>query len=149
LNTCCFVPCEKQTSACILKAVMAASNRSNHFSTPCIIFINFCDFSRHHLYLTCCTSLPEVCKKSVSNYFRARTNLITTTNSFHSYSARHVEVLEAFEQTCCFSSSCHSSVSWIKHSESPIQFRDPNRARPLPTVIVSSWSVLFYHSTRN
>jgi hypothetical protein len=35
-NTCCFVPCGKHTSACISKAVMAASKRSNHFGTRCI-----------------------------------------------------------------------------------------------------------------
>jgi len=36
LNTCCFVPCGKLTFACILIAVMADWNRSNHFDTPCI-----------------------------------------------------------------------------------------------------------------
>jgi hypothetical protein len=36
LNTYCFVPCGKQTSACISKAVMATWNGSNHFGTPCI-----------------------------------------------------------------------------------------------------------------
>jgi hypothetical protein len=88
LNTCSFVPCGKQTSACILEAVMATSNRSNHFGTPCIILIDFSDFSRNHLdidlYLICCTWLPEVFKRSVSNYFRARTNLITTTDASRS-----------------------------------------------------------------
>jgi len=33
VNTCSFVPCGKLTSACILKAVMADWNRSNHFDT--------------------------------------------------------------------------------------------------------------------
>jgi hypothetical protein len=37
LNTCCFVPCGKHTSACISKTVMAARNRSNHFDTLCIL----------------------------------------------------------------------------------------------------------------
>jgi len=36
LNTCCFVPCGKVTSTCVLIAVMADWNRSNHFDTPCI-----------------------------------------------------------------------------------------------------------------
>ena len=36
LNTCCFVPRGKLTSACVLKAVMADCNCSNHFDTPCI-----------------------------------------------------------------------------------------------------------------
>jgi hypothetical protein len=35
VNTCCFVPCGKHTSACISKAVMAAWNRSNNFGTRC------------------------------------------------------------------------------------------------------------------
>ena len=37
LNTCCFIPCGKLTSACVLIAVMADWNRSNHFDTPCIL----------------------------------------------------------------------------------------------------------------
>jgi len=37
LNTCCFVPCGKLTSACVLIAVMADWNCSNHFDTHCII----------------------------------------------------------------------------------------------------------------
>jgi len=36
LKTCSFVPCGKLTSACVLKAVMADWNCSNHFDTPCI-----------------------------------------------------------------------------------------------------------------
>jgi len=39
LNTCCFVPCGKLTSACVLVAVMADWNRFNNFDTPCIWFI--------------------------------------------------------------------------------------------------------------
>jgi len=38
LNTCCFVPCGKLTSVCVLKAVMADWNCSNHFDTPCILY---------------------------------------------------------------------------------------------------------------
>jgi len=40
LNTCCFVPCGKLTSACVLKAVMTDWNCSNHFDTPCTIDIH-------------------------------------------------------------------------------------------------------------
>jgi len=36
LNTCCFVPCGKLTSACVFIAVMADWIRFNHFDTPCI-----------------------------------------------------------------------------------------------------------------
>jgi len=36
LNTCCSVPCWKLTCACVLKAIMADWNCSNHFDTPCI-----------------------------------------------------------------------------------------------------------------
>jgi len=36
LESCCFVPCGKLTSACVLIAVMADWNCSNHFDTPCI-----------------------------------------------------------------------------------------------------------------
>ena len=36
LNTCCFVPCGKLTTACVLIAVMVDWNRSNHFDTTCI-----------------------------------------------------------------------------------------------------------------
>ena len=36
LNTCCFVPCGKLTSACVFKAVMVDWNRFNYFDTPCI-----------------------------------------------------------------------------------------------------------------
>jgi hypothetical protein len=36
LKNCCFVPCGKFTSACVLKAVMADWNSSNNFDTPCI-----------------------------------------------------------------------------------------------------------------
>jgi len=36
LNTCCFVPCGKLTSTCVLKTVMADWNCSNHFDAPCI-----------------------------------------------------------------------------------------------------------------
>jgi hypothetical protein len=41
-NTCCFIPCGKFTSACVLKAVMADWNCSNHFDTRCL-FIPFVD----------------------------------------------------------------------------------------------------------
>ena len=37
MNTRRFFPCGKLTSACVLKAVMADWNRSNHFDTPCIV----------------------------------------------------------------------------------------------------------------
>jgi hypothetical protein len=40
LNNCCFVPCGKLTSACVLIAVMADWNRSNHFHTTCITYSN-------------------------------------------------------------------------------------------------------------
>ena len=44
-NTCCFVPCGELTSACVLIAVMADWNRSNHFDTPCILWTkNKCNF---------------------------------------------------------------------------------------------------------
>jgi hypothetical protein len=36
LNTCCFVPCGKLSSACILKAVMAKWNCPSHIDTLCI-----------------------------------------------------------------------------------------------------------------
>jgi hypothetical protein len=36
LNICCFVPCGKLTSACVLIAVMADWNHSNHFDKPCV-----------------------------------------------------------------------------------------------------------------
>ena len=39
LNSCCFVPCGKLTNACVFKAVMADWNRSNHFDTPCIMWM--------------------------------------------------------------------------------------------------------------
>jgi hypothetical protein len=34
VNTCCFVPCGRLTFVCVLKAVMADWNCSNHFDTP-------------------------------------------------------------------------------------------------------------------
>jgi hypothetical protein len=37
LNTCCFVPCEKLTSAYVLKILMSDWNCSNNFDTPCIV----------------------------------------------------------------------------------------------------------------
>ena len=40
LNTCCFVPCGKLTSACVLIVVMWDWNRSNHFDTPSIDFFS-------------------------------------------------------------------------------------------------------------
>jgi hypothetical protein len=36
VNACCFVPCGKLTSACVLIAVMADWNSSSHFDTLCI-----------------------------------------------------------------------------------------------------------------
>ena len=36
LNTRCFVSCGKLTSACVLKAIMADWNWSNHFNKPCV-----------------------------------------------------------------------------------------------------------------
>jgi hypothetical protein len=37
LSTCCFIPCGKLTSACVLLAGMADWNCSNHFDTLCIL----------------------------------------------------------------------------------------------------------------
>ena len=41
LDTCCSLPCGKLTSACVLKAVRADWNCSNHFDTPCILTIKW------------------------------------------------------------------------------------------------------------
>ena len=40
-NICSLLPCGKLTSACVLKAVMADWNCSNHFDTPCIDMLHF------------------------------------------------------------------------------------------------------------
>ena len=58
LNTCCFVPYGKLTSACVFKAVMADWNRSDHFGTSCIIS---CSAVPPLSHLTCfnCAILSE------------------------------------------------------------------------------------------
>ena len=60
LNTCCFVPCAKLTSACFLIAVMADWNRSNHFDTPCILWNT--GFLEHGLEAAVPISLKKILK---------------------------------------------------------------------------------------
>ena len=60
LNTCCFVPCGKLTSACVLIAVMADWNRSNHFDTPCtsLVVLNLCSRQSWLVSFTIWPALP-------------------------------------------------------------------------------------------
>ena len=50
LNTCCFLPCGKFTSACVLVAVMAGWKRSNNFDTPCNTLSPMLPVSRLYVY---------------------------------------------------------------------------------------------------
>jgi hypothetical protein len=85
LNTCCFAPCGKHTSACIFKAIMAAWNRSSHFGTWCIT----------HFMKIRCLSFIKFSTSICVPYLIQRTLLILQLHIFFRYkiSVRNIKII--------------------------------------------------------